>query len=359
MQPSPDAPNDAPPAEVAGAVVVPPVRRRYKQAAGVLTADGDYVEAGATHRAHATLTTRPDMPPDVAATLPGRWLWGGLLFDHFGHFLVESSARYWRWLVDEGRLDGIVFVPKSVRRGPELTGWQRDVLDAWGIDAPVHVARAPVRVERLVVPEQAICILRNTGGTPLMRDTARRHFGASIAPEGPRRLYVSRAGLPAAYGTLLSEPAIEAALMQDGYEVMHPQEHSVPEQIARYKAAERIVFADGSAAHLFAYLARPGQRMAYLPRRDRHHAEPFDHVEGFGGAETHFLPAPSRLWLPIDRKRFRAISHCAHDLPALGAALEAAGMIETPGAWRAPHPRTLEGLVERMVPSEHFAEVAA
>ena len=44
--------------------------------------------------------------------LPGRWLWGGVLMDHFGHFLTESTPRLWAIGALKDQLDGLVFLHK-------------------------------------------------------------------------------------------------------------------------------------------------------------------------------------------------------------------------------------------------------
>ena len=356
MQPVPDPVPEAEMLAVAGAVVVPPKSMRYRQAAGVLAADGTHVEQGATRRLGVTLTVAPEAPDSPRAMLAGRWLWCGVLFDHFGHFLIESQARLWNAANPSLDLDGLLFIPKRPRRGSELLTYQSELVAAWGLDLPVHVALEPTRVETLLVPDQAIGLGELIGATDGLRDTARAQFGASVAPDGPERLYVSRSALPLDQGALLLEPAIEAALAQDGYAVFHPQAHDIATQIARYKAARQIVFSDGSTAHLFAYLARPDQQVAVLPRRDHWSDGPIDHIAAFAGRRPLVLPGPVRNWRPNDPKANRNVGYCVHDLPELGAALAEAGMIETSAAWLNPDPKTLEALIDRTVPLDDFRE---
>ena len=351
-----DQVSDAPVDVVPNAIVVPPVAHRYKQAAGVLTAEGAYVEQGATRRLNMTLTVEPKRPDVPLDFISGRWLWGGLLFDHFGHFMVESQSRIWNATCPTLHIDGIAFIPKSPRRGPELMPFQRDTFVAWGIEQSVRIVSAPTSFEALLVPNQGIGLGQLIGATPDMRSAAQKHFARDISAEGPERLYVSRSALPRQQGMMILEPFVEQALAQDGYAVFHPQTHDIRTQIARYKAARQIIFADGSPAHLFAYVARPDQKVAYLPRRKEWSDGPIDHIAAFAGQLPMVLPGPTRIWRAKDRKAFRNVSYSTHDLVALGTELFRAGMIETASAWINPDAETLEAMIGRTVPSGLFVE---
>jgi hypothetical protein len=92
---------------------------------------------------------------------------------------------------------------------------------------------------------------------------------AAVAPEGGKKLYISRARLAAQRGGILGETVIEENLARAGYEVFHPEKHPIDVQIARYRAAERIVALDGSALHLAAYVTDPGTRVAMILRRSK------------------------------------------------------------------------------------------
>ena len=62
--------------------VVPPVESSMVQAAGLLREDGSYCHEGALWRRHRPITTEPDMPKEITQNIPGRWLWGGVLWAH-------------------------------------------------------------------------------------------------------------------------------------------------------------------------------------------------------------------------------------------------------------------------------------
>ena len=96
---------------VAQVTVVPPVESSMVQAAGLLREDGSYCHEGALWRRHRPITTEPDMPKEITQKIPGRWLWGGVLWAHFGHFLVESTARLWALANLDAPVDGVLLSP--------------------------------------------------------------------------------------------------------------------------------------------------------------------------------------------------------------------------------------------------------
>ena len=336
-------------------MVIPPDRPRFKQKTGVITGTGEYVSLAETRRHGATLTQPPEVNTAAAAILPGTWLWAGSLYDHFGHFLIESCARLWRWSQLEQSADGILFVPKFPNRMPGLRPFQQAIIDAWGMKGRVQVITEAATVEHLLVGEQSIGLGDRIAATEEMRRTAKTVFGREVQAEGPERLYISRSKLPVETGALLAEPEIEAALKENGYEIFHPQDHDINTQIARYKAARYIVVADGSPGHLIAYCATAAQRIAYLPRRAQWLDGPIDHIAAFHGERPTVLPAPTREWLPKNPKAFRNVSYCWHDLPAIGAALSSAGFGSS-GTWSNPDERTIGERINGSVLTAEFSE---
>ena len=272
---------------VPDALVVPPAESAFQQEAGILRSDGSYCDTGAFWRNHRPLTTAPARPEGPVEELSGRWLWGGVLWVHFGHFLVESTGRLWGLDAVDGPIDGILYMPKRPARGEEIAGWQRAFWEMCGIDLPVRVLTEPARVEELVVPGQAFGLGEIISGTPAFRDYMTGGFARDIAPEGPERLYISRSALGLSKGGLIGETRLEEKLAEHGYEIFHPQAHDLPTQIARYKAARQIVAAEGSALHLFGFVGRSDQQVAMVLRRQSGATDQIaEHLRSFCGIET-------------------------------------------------------------------------
>ncbi|MCV2893906.1 FkbM family methyltransferase [Lentibacter sp. XHP0401] len=333
----PDVPKSAPDpeegwsrkiTEVEDAIVVPPAVAGLVQPTGVLTAKGAYVNQGALWRRTRPLTEAPAMPETVPETLEGTWLWGGQLWLHFGHFLAESTPRLWGLQAYEGKIDGILFTPKRPRNADLVKRWQWKFLEELAPGLPVRVAKAPTRVERLIVPGQGFGLGKISRGTPEFRTFIAGAFGATISPSGPDKLYISRSKFEFRKGSLVGEGELETQLAAQGYEIFHPQEHDIATQIARYKAASHIIAAEGSAIHLAAMVMGPHQKLAIVVRRRSSATDYIEtHLQSFAGVTALSVDALVRSWMPEgERKARHAIGEI--DFPSLQNALLAGGFIE-------------------------------
>lgn len=254
------------------AIFVPERDGDAKLACGVLHADGRYCSLSQGWiRARKPMPAPRLQPGEKVKTLAGTHLFGGNFRGHFGHFLVESTARLWALDHLPAMPESILYLPYRGEVGPiekVIEGHDR-FYRLLGIDIPVRTYGSPLQVERLFVPELGFGWAERYAGSPAYRAFMQGRLRASIAPEGAKKLYISRARLAAQRGGILGEAVIEENLARAGYEVFHPEKHPIDVQIARYRAAERIVALDGSALHLAAMVADPGTRVAMILRRSK------------------------------------------------------------------------------------------
>ncbi|MDB5659516.1 MAG: hypothetical protein JWS10_2131 [Cypionkella sp.] len=304
---------------------------------GVLDVDGGYVPESVLWRSRPLMVAPP--VPENPAYQPGRWLWGGKLLDHFGHFLIESTGRLWALDHLKGHMDGIVFVPEGDLSGesepPELKAFQRVFFDLLGITLPIKVLTRPTRFERLEVPGQGFGTGLMAAGTAQFRDFIQNRFGATVAASGSELLYISRSQLGRDLGGIVGEARLERYLSECGYEIYHPQNHSLTEQIARYKAARQVVSVDGSALHLFAMVGTPHQRIAMIRRRLGTTPEGIvRHLRAFTQTDPLVLDAITQNWVRSDRKHADNFSYGELDFAALGKELSRNGFVPAGLKWR-------------------------
>lgn len=317
-----------------GATVVPPTESSFVQAAGVLDGDGRYCPQGALWRKFRPLTTPPQVPEQVDETLAGRWLWGGVLWVHFGHFLVESTSRLWALDCLDAPVEGILFMPKRPRVGEAVQKFQTDFIDLMAPGLPVRSLARPTRVEQLVVPGQGFGLGKITAGTGKFRDAIHNRFARDVRPDGPDKLYISRSALGLGKGGLLGEERLEQLLRAEGYEIFHPEQHDLATQIARYKAAKMVVAADGSALHLFAMVGRADQPVAMILRRTGGANNLLAlNVETFCGAAPLVISALRTEWIRAGRGKSDRLSFGELDHATLGRALGEGGFVRKGQDW--------------------------
>lgn len=299
--------------DLPGALVVPERDHDDKLASGVLQADGQWCALSEAWIRAAKSTPAPRLAPDEPVTdLPGTHLFAGHFRGHFGHFLVESTARLWALPHLPVRPDSILYLPyrgdaRAVERAIE---GHRDFFRLMGIDMPVRTHAGALRVERLFVPELGFGWKERYAGSPAYRAVFRDRLSAAVPAEGGERLYISRARLNAQRGGILGETVIEENLARAGFEIFHPERHPLATQIARYKAARQIVGLDGSAFHLAAYVLAPEAQVTMILRRSKANVADYDlQFRSFAGVTPRVIDAIRRDWVAEDSTRvdFRSV----------------------------------------------------
>lgn len=263
--PLPDARIDM----VADAILVPP-QAETGMTCGVLGPDGNALAAARTFYSDARFTPDPTPPDAPPAHLPGRWLFAGMGRYHFGHFLLESTPRLWALDHVATPVDGIALFS---RPGRDIAAVLRrrlgPLMAQLGQNLPIHLIEHPTRVDELVLPSQGFGHLHWSHGTPEARAYMRRHLCAGPVPEGPERIYISRRRLKDPIKQVPHERLLERWTTKAGYQVIHPERLTIPEQIAAYRAAKVILGPDGSAFHLAAFVFSPGAKVGLIQRRTR------------------------------------------------------------------------------------------
>lgn len=345
---------------------------------GVYAADGTVCDL-ARHRYDGGSSNIPAAsPPAAAERLAGTHLFGGVLRAHFGHFLLEGTGRLWA-AEEAGPIASVLYLPyfgpQVARAGGaerfEVPRYASDIVAALGIEAPIAVVRRPVRVERLVVPSQLLMQSHGPaiGGHERFRDFAHEARRGEPRRDGAgSRIYVSRSKLPADSGGLLLETAIEDNLRRCGYAVLHPETMSIEAQLAAYSSAGTLLFAEGSALHLFALVARAEQRVGILYRRPSKVRALGLQVAAFGGgtvAAFDCVRGYVTLTTPGRRNIARQIGQSIFDFAELERGLRTAGFINgTP--WALPGEAEVRAAVDRQIarfkearPRGDFGVVAA
>lgn len=314
-----------------------------KRAAGIFDAAGNYLTSAECLRTEADpITIRPEFDADARVQdLNGRYLFGGLLYGHFGHFLCESTGRLWALDAIEGEIDGIVWFPKlPMGHAAKLTRPYKPFFNALGHPELELVAPQVVtRIRELIIPAQGFGIGELSAGSPEFRQFMRRNLGGAVGPDGADKLYVSRSGLPVKRGSLLMEQRIEELLRLNGFEIFHPQDHPIEVQIARYKAAHLLVGLDGSALHLAAMAVPAECRVAIINRGPSQNIDDYlRQFQHFAGISATRIDAVTDYWFTAGRRVVKRETQALADFPTLGAALVSGGFISSATDWLNPEP---------------------
>ena len=338
--------------DIPRAIVVPHEKAAHDLSCGVFTAAGQYVPRAATWQRESLITHPPGQVPPVVDTLDGEWLWGGVLYGHFGHFITESSARLWVVPALRERLKGVIFVEKYSSEHRGLPGYVEEFFRLLIGDLPVRFLREATQVERLHIPGQGFGIGRMSKGTRVFRRFIAEHFARDVAPEGPENLFLTRSQLALDREGFVGEAIFDDRMARAGYEVFSPERHDLTTQIARYRAAKRIVGMDGSAFHLYGLVAREDQNVGVILRRQRGRSRAMCwQIESFAGRPPHVIDTlkRNREWVVGKKSAIQDF-----DMERVGNRLKKSGLIDAGFDWG---PLTSEE--EAFAAAELAAEISA
>jgi hypothetical protein len=246
------------------AIVPRPVHTDKSAGAGVVRRDGDgwvrVPDTGVRRRGRQYVE-----PPPTTGVEPVRRIdtavYGGFIYEHYGHFLLESLGRLWFDQVDPDI--PIVWIPAT---GGHLAPWMSEMADLIGVGAErlvVDGVGGPLEVGELLVADQGFEVHR------YLHPWFRSRLGICRARPDPEglRLWLSRSALGDMAG-VDDEALIEQRLAEHGWTVVHLEHHPLPEQIDLLSRATCVAGIEGSAFHTLLFVNDFGGTIDLFTRHD-------------------------------------------------------------------------------------------
>ncbi len=221
---------------------------------GATDAIGRRVPLGAnmmSSRAFKAVQRRLPNPasPDL---LPHPYVWSGMIYGHFGHFITETLPRLLsvRAALDTNSDLRILGFSAPGVQSSALQG-MRWFLDQIGVDpARIDVITSPARLLSQIVPPQVFVgrYRYASGLLPLISGS-----GLSAPVASGERIFVSRGKLGHAKSRVTNIAEIEAIYANSGFTILHPELLSFADQVARLTACAVLAGENGSALHWSLY----------------------------------------------------------------------------------------------------------
>jgi capsular polysaccharide biosynthesis protein len=235
---------------------------------GIYAADGHLI-AGATYRGAAVYRTA-----DTAALAPvraaralridGPCVYLGWWPDHFGHFLIEATARLWAARETAAYRPTFVMHPLNANVSLETLRRKRHVrliFEAFGVsEGNLVLAQRDLRCEHLLVPTSQMALGMYIGRrqSEIFDRIADHACGPDRPRHGTRRIYLSREALSDTTRKAKNEAQIAAYFASAGFEIVHPERLQFDEQIRLMGSAAVIAGCDGSALHMGLFMPEGG-----------------------------------------------------------------------------------------------------
>ncbi len=177
---------------------------------------------------------------------PGAWLYGGHWMNQFGHFVTETLTNLWP---SPSAFRAAVFHPFIF--GRHMRDWQRYLVARAGWSDRCVVVDGPAAFEALAVPRRAFD-LNHSASVQALEVWRRVAF-----PSDPTHLtYLSRSRLPGDGRSVEQDEELDNVLRDLGFDVVHPEELDIAEQLHVVAESRVIAGLPGSALHLSAFAGR-------------------------------------------------------------------------------------------------------
>jgi capsular polysaccharide biosynthesis protein len=189
-----------------------------------------------------TLQSRacPALPLAHTQHLKGSYIFGGYLFHHYGHFLLESLSRLYA-IQKCAPLPVLFMTPNQ-----SIAQWQKIILKHLKIKNDLVLIQEPTLVDNLIV-SAAGSSAHPDFILDEQIDALGRMPSAKIIPG--KKIWLSRSRFMRLYsgGGVTNESEVEELLQNRGWEIIFPEALDISEQVYHLTSAEHVAGFDGSA----------------------------------------------------------------------------------------------------------------
>ena len=197
---------------------------------------------------------------------------GGILYDHFGHVLLDSISRLWAYpLIKE--LDPYIYfyVPWDTPKYLEKNNYVYQILKGFNIPHKRIIFSAkPAKLRKVIIAPQkygyGLCKSPDKHFMNFLRSfTYKKSVPQNF--EDADKIYVSRTKIKYGLGKPIGEKYFEAFLESIGYRIFYPEHYKLNEQLTVYSNAAKVIFCEGSALHACILLPDIKAEIAIISRR--------------------------------------------------------------------------------------------
>ncbi len=245
-------------------------------------------------------------------------IWGGLFQLHYGHFLIETMQSLYAFRRHPERR----IVWRNASAG-DITPWQHTLFHLTECDRNGYAfVNEPTLFRDMLFPVPGL--MCDVWLTQEQVDAFAVH--ESVVQKG-KRVWLSRSAVNSDNIIFTNERELEDMLASRGWLIVHPEHHSLEEQIDMLGSAEVVMGCIGSAFHTMLLLKHPGTRYIVINRMngdEEAHNLQFDLIAK-AKTDNYYVWEPPRHDAPPLRRR--KIHHAwpwyAFDIEAIRHELDA------------------------------------
>jgi capsular polysaccharide biosynthesis protein len=238
-------------------IIIPAYRARGQKSfkGGILDSSGIEITEARMWRMGSNQNIIDMVSMNAVPTLPkklryisGNYIYLGGLYDHYGHFLLESLARV---PLDKETRSKTSFIHLNLTNASTLPTYVDYYLKALNISSIPITVPTKINGGSVIVPFPRMIIDShfNPSQMQIYEDIKEYALRKHEKVKPTRSVYLSRSRLTNDKRKIVNEKIIEDNLAKKGFEIVHMQELSVENQIVLISQAKNIVGFLGSAMH--------------------------------------------------------------------------------------------------------------
>ena len=248
--------------EIENGIIIPakeiPCRNDFAYIGGVLDSDGEFVKESSTYRDKPEKALLDgyeinEQPRYIDETV----IYGGVLYEFYGHVLLETMARLWYYYKSNPNKYRVVFnvVPRARGKFKEFF----ELLDI-PYDDNTFITE-PTQYKKVVIPEQASIYAESWHKDYLIPFD---YMASKVEAEKYEKVYFTRTKL-VERNPVLGEKPIEKLFEKNGFKVFSPEKLPLRKQIAIMKGCKELATVASSTYHNLLF-AKNGTKLICLNR---------------------------------------------------------------------------------------------
>jgi len=197
---------------------------------------------------------------------------GGMIVNHFGHFITESIARLWP--VVEKQLHELpllfYYYNRSLGDRTQFNRAIRTILQSTDLENKLWVPERAVRIQKLHIPQAS---WMDTHSANILQRQTGLYIGQAVMGQddvpsafADKDVYLSKSQLPIDYGKVIFEEELEEQLVKEGFEIVHPQQLDFADQCRLFRDSRLVAGPSGSGFHSMLFVPMQSTHLVYLRR---------------------------------------------------------------------------------------------
>ena len=195
----------------------------------------------------------------VNKTLDETVVYGDIICNHFGHFLMDSFSRLWYAVKHKNENLRYAFIASG---NFELQDYHVKLLGFLGIDeSRLLIIKEPTQFKRIIIPKQAWYTA--SGYNTELFNYVWDEIRSKITPKKFKKVYLSRSKYK--YHDIFGEEFFENFFGSHGFKIIYPELLPIEDQVAYISGADEVACIYGTLAH-HALFAKDGTKFIFLLR---------------------------------------------------------------------------------------------